>query len=231
MKLSIIHLFTLFGLALCTVLVSDDFSDGNADGWIEMPTGATYAVISGRYCFQDSAQDSAYGASAISDMVGGMSVSDYTCRFNTVLDDGDIVGGVIRTNPYLEHGYALFLNYSAQMIYLLKATAIGQGEVLSILPYTLTAGQEYWVRLEMSGEMIGARLWTGTAGDEPSGWDLTAVDSSFPDAGYFVLFGWTSDSGHVCQMDASFDDVEISDETTMELYSSTWADLKSLYTE
>jgi len=227
MKTAVILLIIISVTSFSTVLVSDDFNDGNADGWIEMPTGALYTVESGRYCFYQTSSDSAFAASLISDNPGSMSVPDYSCRINASNSDGDIVGMLARANPFLNQGYAMFADFSENMIILLKVVGVGQGELLAAQAYTLTIEQEYWMRFELNGNLLGAKIWTGTAGDEPVLWNLSATDTSYPDPGMFALIGYDDDSTAV--IDVSFDDIEITDEITLELQSDSWASIKCLF--
>ncbi|MCD4848821.1 MAG: hypothetical protein K8R76_11610 [Candidatus Aegiribacteria sp.] len=229
MKILIISLTVITAAAFSDVLISDDFNDGNADGWLELPTGASYTVIEGRYCFSQTAPDSVYAISMNSDLFGSMSVSDYTCRTNVILNEGTMIGIVGRFDVILTQGYGIFIEISDTLSYLIlvRIDGIGYGETLALEPCHLSYGQEYWLRLEMNGHFIGGKCWTGTSGDEPDIWNFTAIDSSYQEPGVFALFGY--DSGDNATMDVSFDDVEITDETTLDLQSSSWAFLKAFF--
>lgn len=231
MKTTIILLVVISAASFSTVLVSDDFSDGNADGWTEMPTGASYTVEAGRYCFTQTAPDTVWADSWISDIVGGMSVSDYSCRVNFITDEGEMFGIIGRCGLATIQGYGLFVNIDGTDNYLIlvKIEGIGQGQPLGIMPVSFSYGEEYWLRLEMNGNLIGGKYWTGNAGDEPAVWNLTATDDSYQDPGVFALFGFDSNAGGSAILDISFDDVEITDETTLDLHSSSWASIKTLF--
>ena len=227
MKILIISLTVITAATFSDVLISDDFNDGNADGWLELPTGASYTVNAGRYCFSQTASDTAYAVSMNSDLPGSMSVSDYTCRANAILNEGSMIGIVGRFNVILTNGYGLFIEISDPNSYLIlvRIDGVGQGELLALVPCHFSYGQEYWLRLEMNGHLIGGKYWIGTSGDEPDIWNLTATDNIHQEPGIFALFGY--DSGDIATMDVSFDDVEITDETTLDLQSSSWAFLKA----
>lgn len=231
MKIAIISLVFISAASFSTVLVSDDFNDGNADGWTELPSGASYTVESGRYYFAHTAPDTAWAASVNSDLPGTMSVSDYSCRVNTIILDGNLVGIAGRVNVTLTQGYGLFIDFSGTDNYLIlvKIEGIGQGEVLAWIAGSFSYEQEYWLRLEISGNQIGGKCWTGNVEDEPDTWDLIATDYSYQDPGIFTLFGFDSNSGSSASMDVSFDDVEITDETTLSLQGSSWAFIKAMY--
>ncbi|MCD4706917.1 MAG: hypothetical protein K8S62_04180 [Candidatus Sabulitectum sp.] len=231
MKIVIISLIFMSTSSFSAVLLSDDFNDGNADGWLEVSSGASYTVESGRYCFTHTAPDTVWGASLNSDLTGVMSVPDYSCRANVVLNEGTMVGVVGRADAILTRGYALIIDKSGSTscLILVKVEGIAQGEVLAYQPGTFTSGQEYWLRLEMNGNLIGGKCWIGDAGNEPDVWDLTATDNSFQDPGVFALFGFGSDSRGSAAMALSFDDIEITDETSLALQGSSWAFIKAMY--
>ncbi|MBD3277523.1 MAG: hypothetical protein GF388_04410 [Candidatus Aegiribacteria sp.] len=229
MKYVVLFLMITAAAAFSTVLFSDNFDDGNADGWLEIPSGADYNVVSGRYTFFHSGPDSVFAASGNSDLAGSMSVADYSCRANLISTQGDISGLVIRTNPYLETGYGFFLNFESNVIMLMRGEGLGQGTMLSYQVLPLAQDQEYWMRFEINGDLMGAKIWTGAAGDEPSVWNLTATDSSYPDPGIIGLFSWDDNSGGTAITEVSFDDVEVTDEITLVMENATWADIKTLY--
>ncbi|NOQ21663.1 MAG: hypothetical protein GQ565_03290 [Candidatus Aegiribacteria sp.] len=229
MKILIISLTVITAAAFSNVLISDDFSDGNADGWLELSTGASYAVNAGRYCFSQTASDTAYALSMISDLPTSMSVSDYTCRANVIANEGSMIGIAGRFNLMPTHGYGIFIEISDtnSNLVLVRIDGLGQGTTLALTPCQFVYGQEYWLRLEMNGHLIGGKYWAGTSGDEPYGWTLTATDDAYQDPGIFALFGY--DSGDTATMDISFDNIEITDEIILDLQSSSWAFLKALF--
>lgn len=231
MKTSIVSLIVISAASFSTVLVDDDFNDGNADGWFEIPTGASYTVDAGRYCFTHTAPDTVWADSWISDLVGGMSISDYSCRVNFIANEGDMFGITGRGNIALIQGYGLFVIIDGTVNYLgiVKIEGVGQGQLLAVKTVSFSYGQEYWLRFEMNGNLIGGKYWTGNAGDEPVVWDLTVTDNSYQDPGVFALFGYDCNTGSSASMDVSFDDVEITDETTLDLQNSSWASIKSLF--
>ncbi|MCD4775977.1 MAG: hypothetical protein K8S15_07985 [Candidatus Aegiribacteria sp.] len=231
MKTAILSLIVISAASFSTVLVSDDFNDGNADGWFEFPTGASYTVEAGRYCFTHTAPDTVWADSWISDIVGGMSVSDYSCRVNLMANEGEMFGIVGRGNFTMVQGYGLLIiiDETDKYLVIIKIEGIAQGQLLGVMPVSFSYGQEYWLRLEMNGNLIGGKYWTGNAGDEPVVWNLTVTDNSYQDPGVFALFGYDSNTGGSASMDVSFDDVEITDETTLDLKSSSWAFVKSLF--
>ena len=231
MKITIVSLMIINTLVFSTVLVSDDFNDGNADGWNEEPTGATYTVEAGRYCFFQTVADEANAISWISDSPDVMSVPDYTCRINATIFEGSLAGMVGRFDLYQVHGYGLFieLEESDTLLLLARIDAPQEMEILATQQYSFSYGEEYWLRLEMNGNKIGGKCWTGSVGNEPGNWNLQVTDGTYQYPGVFALVGNDVNSGGSATTDVSFDDVEITDETTLDLQSNSWAFVKTLF--
>ena len=227
MKTAVLALAVLASASFSTVLLSDDFDDGVADGWIEIPTGAIYSVEAGRYCFYHSGSDTLVAVSGTADQFGGMSTPDYSCRANFVRITGGLLGIVVRGDPYQGTGYGLLHWDFLSLLLLVRWEGYSGWTVLDYGSQSVTPGQEYWMRLEVAGNIIGGKIWTGSVGDEPPSWDLTAVDDSYPDPGYFALFGL--DATGTDPLDISFDDVEITDDVTVSLESTTWAGVKRAF--
>jgi hypothetical protein len=206
------------------VLLSDDFEDGNADGWIELPWG-TYEVVDGWYTFTHSDPDTAMTASGNADGPTGMSVADYSCLFRGSLSEGTSMVVGLRLQLTMEDGYVLFVAPGADILQLYRADAVGQGQVLDYTSYDLQYGQDYWMRLEANGDLIGAKLWTGTAGDEPDDWMLQGTDGTYTDPGYVLLCGY--DFNPPASVEVAFDEVVVTDDTTLDFEASTWAGIKA----
>ena len=96
MIIVIISLIVISTSSFSAVLLSDDFNDGNADGWLEAFSGASYTVE----VHTHTAPDTVWGASLNSDLTGAMSVSDYSCRANVVLNEGTMVGIIGRADAF-----------------------------------------------------------------------------------------------------------------------------------
>ncbi len=59
------------------ILFTDDFSDGMADGWLELDTGAEYEVVDECYCIS-AGENVDYGSSFNADQPEGMSIANYS---------------------------------------------------------------------------------------------------------------------------------------------------------
>lgn len=208
------------------VLFSDDFSDGDADGWMTYP-GASYAVEDGWYCFAQSAPEQALAASLNGDNGGGMSVADCSLRARAMPFLGQF-GLMIRFSIFYFHGYAVVFMPEYGMAALVRIDGLAQDPVpLALAPVSVTAGQSYWIRLEAAGALLGVKMWQGTTEDEPGSWLLLANDNSYLTPGSIGLLAMDADSGGTAVLDAHFDDIVVTDDLTLDLSSSTWAGIKA----
>ena len=107
MRVLLLPVLVLSVLAAAEELIYDDFDDGVADGWLEMPSGAEYEVVDGRYHFTHSSADSAGASALTSDMAGSMSVASYSIRAEIEIDYGDLAGVAARYDYLDDSGYTL----------------------------------------------------------------------------------------------------------------------------
>lgn len=219
-------LLALAAPAWATVLFADDFADGDASGWMQLP-GATYTVEAGMYRFTYTAAGEAIAASLNGDSGGGMSVPDCSIRAQCIPAEGQF-GLMIRFSIFYFHGYAVIFSPDYDWAALVRIDGLYSDPVpIAMAPVALTAGQQYWMRLEASGSLLGARIWQGSPGDEPGTWLLLANDGSYLDAGSIGLLAMDADTAGTAVVDASFDDVEVVDDLTLDLDASTWARIKT----
>ena len=209
------------------VLFSDDFDDGAADGWFELPTGATYEVTDGWYHFLMDAPDDAVAGSSSGDQSGSMSVPDYSLRAALIIDAG--LGGLAtRFTGISWQGYIVALEPEMDMAAIIRCDGFSvEPTALAILPITIELGQVYWVRFEVSGDLLGAKIWQGTVEDEPSEWMLLAQDGTYSSPGSIGLGALDSAEGGTASLDCSFDEVAVTDELSLELDPVTWAEIKA----
>ncbi|MCD4668825.1 MAG: hypothetical protein K8S14_00100, partial [Actinomycetia bacterium] len=206
----------------------DDFEDGVADGWVEMPSGAAYEVEGGRYHFSYTSPDTAMAASLTGDLFGLMTVSDYSIRTIVEIGSGDITGITARYDLFDNSGYAVTL--LTEIGGMLVISRMDQGE-LEILSFTFTPiipDQEYWVRFELNGSDIGAKIWTGSTSQEPAAWMITVVDTTYQNPGSVGLLSIDENSGGTASLSAWFDEFMVEDDLTLSLSPSTWAAIKSM---
>jgi hypothetical protein len=213
--------------ACAGVLFSDDFEDGDAEGWMEYPGGADYSVQGGWYVFAQSAPDQALAASLNGDDAGGMSVADCSLRAQADPDAGQF-GLMIRFSIFYFHGYALMFIPEAGVAVIARIDGLASDPVpLAFTPVTIPAGEPSWMRFEAAGPLLGAKIWQGEVGDEPAEWLLIAEDGSYPLPGSIGLLALDADSGGTATIDVGFDDVEVTDDLTLDLSSCTWGRIKA----
>ncbi len=221
---AIVFVLILSVVAVSDTLIYDDFDDGVADGWVEIPSGAAYEVEGGRYHFSYTAPDTVMAASLTGDLFGLMTVSDYSIRTIVEIESGDITGITARYDLFDNSGYAVTL--LTEIGGMLVISRLDQG-VLEILSFTFTPivqGQEYWVRFELNGSDLGAKIWTGST--EPASWLLTVVDTAFQNPGSVGLLSIDENSGGTATLSAWFDEFMVEDDLTLSLSPNTWAAIK-----
>lgn len=224
--MKLLTMLMLVAPAWATVLFSDDFEDGDAAGWMQYP-GPSYYVLDGWYCFSQATPDQAIAASLNGDNGGGMSVADCSFRARSIPVDGEF-GLLIRFSIFYFHGYAVVFMPDYGGAALVRIDGLASEPVpLAVAPVALTPGQPYWIRLEAAGQLLGAKIWQGTPEDEPVSWLLLADDGSYLTAGSIGLLAMDVDSGGTAVVNSSFDDVEVSDDLTLDLDATTWAGIKA----
>jgi hypothetical protein len=227
MRIALAAALAAAALINAEVLVDDNFDDGTADGWVEMPTGATYEVVDGRYHFYQASTDTVYAGSVTGDQYGSMSVSDYSVRTSMQIDAGNMGGVLARFDPFAADGYLVSLLTESGGVMAINRVDDGVPTLLAYTLTTITHGEEYWVRFEVSSDMLGAKIWTGTVSDEPPAWNLTVTDGTYGDAGSAGLFGLDDPDSRAVEMDVWFDDFLVEDDITLDMPADSWGGIKA----
>lgn len=224
------HLRTLLsGLALIIsvtfgeVLFTDDFSSGNDDGWTHLGA-AEYEVVSQEYLIYSSG-DRGQGTSLNGDQSGVMSVADYSVLSSITIEAGRSAGLVCRYNGPSDWYYRLVLKPLTGKLVLERRNDSGATLIMDELDSDILFDTAYLVRLQVEGDQIQGRLWTGFPEDEPAEWLVTADDGVQGEAGSFGVFG--GGNGKV-SWSIKFDDVVVSTPLPESLQSGTWAGIKSV---
>jgi hypothetical protein len=204
------------------VLFSDDFNDGNDDGWTHQGT-ASFQVIDGRYCIH-AQSTRGQGKSINGDQSGDMSTADYSVLSSLVMECGLEGGLIARYSSSDQWYYRMVVKPYSSRILLERKKDLGPSILMDQCDFSLTTGSQYWIRLEVIGDSIRGRIWDGPVDQEPEEWMLTALDSVQGEAGSFGLFAggygkipWSS----------VFDDVVVSAAAGQMLSSVTWASIKT----
>lgn len=206
------------------ILFSDDFNDGNDDGWTRSGS-ASWDVVSGEYLMY-SAGEKGQGTSYNGDENGAMSTPDYSILATINIDAGTNAGMIARFNGPGTWYYKMTLKPAGDIIRLERKQDGGPALLLEEYSIPIELDTEYFVRLQVTGDQICGRIWTGTPDDEPDQWQVSAQDDLQGDAGSFAL---TSGGYGRVRWSCEFDDVVVSTPLPMELSPATWAALKQLY--
>ena len=207
------------------VLFADDFSDGDDDGWTRSGS-ASWQVISGGYQMYTE-DEKGQGTSFNGDQSGIMSTADYSILTTINIEAGTNAGIIARFNGPGNWYYRLILHTGGGGILKLDRKQDG-GPVFLLDEYSLAVNYDtdYLVRLQVSGDWISGRVWTGTPEDEPDQWQVSDQDNIQGEAGSFAL---TSGGYGKVSWSCRFDDVVVSTPVPMELSPVTWASIKHSY--
>ncbi len=228
MRKAIVFVVVFSIIAVSDILIYDDFDDGVADGWFEIPTGASYAVEGGRYHFSHAAPDTAAAVSLTGDLFGSMTVPSYSIRTKIEIESGDVTGIAARYSIFNNSGYAVALltEFGGTLV----ISRLDQGKLV-ILAFCLTSivpDQEYWVRFELNGSNLGVKIWTGSVSVEPDYWLLTVVDTTYQNPGSVGLISIDEFSGGTARLSAWFDEFLVEDDLSLSLNPNTWGAIKSM---
>ena len=225
MKLTTI-LFICTAIIYGSVLFSDDFEDGNADGWTELSTG-TYFVSGGWYHMVNSQLEDCTAGSWNGDQSGSMSVADYSLLIEIYPRDGQS-GPMVRYDTTTSSGYWLVIDPSQDLAGLVYTSGSSGPTVLTTTSISLSYLDYYWMRIEVFGNMIGGKVWQGTPADEPASWLLTASDGILTDPGSICLYAHDGEPGGTATVHNDYDNVEVTDDLTLPLQGTSWGYIKTL---
>lgn len=222
MKKYLLFLVLLVPLAQAqTTYLWDDFNDGDADGWIEMATGATYEVtdsLTYRMSYQGGSDEF-----ALSYWGTLMPAPDYTMLVDFVGHGPTThVGFDARYDPGPMTCYTVYANYGTDDFYIGKYTP---GFILlTIMTYDFEYDVAYSVKFYLSANTLRAKVWeTGTS--EPD-WMLTTTDSDISDAGYIGLECFRNPQG---SFSCDFDNVLVADSIPSVFNQTTWGAIKTVF--
>jgi len=224
----IVRMMTVFLAAVAApradTLFSDDFGDGDADGWFEI-SQIEYQVEEGMYWFHGGYEEN-QGISYSGDSAGFMSVPDYSARCRMIIDTGYFIGLFVRFREDAPYNLMLLLCPPEQklMLYSWHWTGV---TLLDWEPYPVEYDEEHWMRFEVQGAEFRGKAWQGGTGDEPTFWMVSAFDSTVSLPGSVGLFCVGLQGGDV-SLSGRFDDVCVTDPAPTLLESSTWGSIKSV---
>ncbi len=211
------------------VLFEDDFSDGNADGWLEWSSGyaanAQYNVINEEYVLSNSGTGWLPAASHNGDQSGTMSTANYSIVAQITPVNCFRAGILVRGYLPSFRGYLCVIIPSQNYFGISRLTSEGPQPITSI-NMSLYHNQTYWIRFQVEGTSLSGRIWQGTLEDEPASWQLTCSNSQYAEAGRIGCFCCNFGSDDKALLNVRYDNISVSSITT-NLDSSTWASIKS----
>jgi len=204
------------------ILFSDDFNDGNADGWSETGS-ASYQVITGQYCMYGNYGD--IGCSFSGDSCGMMTVADYSFRASVIPELCTFAGIFAR---FTVEGHSLLLiiypDYDLCSLYEMGPISV---TLLDHCNHSIQNNELYWLRLEVEGSEVKGKIWAGTPEDEPIYFQLSASNVNQLEAGSIGLY--CEKTGYDAALSVYYDDAEVTDELSSGLDSRTWGIIKTLF--
>jgi len=225
-KAIIASILVLVPVAYAGILFSDDFNDGDDEGWSHFG-GAGFDVSSGIYYIYSNGTGTR-GISYSGDAAGQMSQSDYSMTARVNFDTGNTAGIAVRYSDSGEWFYVLVLNSLTDEVVLGRGKASGAVIPLDAVPMTIYTEFHCWMKLEVSGTSLGGKVWTGSLEDEPEEWLVLADDSTQPGPGSVALFVTGPYAAGNVLWTCGFDDVEVTDELSLTMTSGSWGTIKSL---
>ena len=234
MRYATAFICALAALASAVTLFEDCFDDGDANGWTECcdePDSALYYVQDGWYHMDLDVQTSGGIYAQNGDDTTGtphvMSCCDYTlyCK-SKAWSPTPHVGFGVRTpeDPLYGECYALWLRYNMGDVVIFRHEAGGGYVILDLEPFSLSYGQEYWIRFDVEGDQLCGKVWQGSISDEPLENTLEVVDNTYTDPGSVLVGCQMYDPG---SRHAAFDSVLVMGE--LGLQSDTWGAIKASF--
>lgn len=213
-------------IAVCSafgdILFTEDFAEGNDDGWTHLGA-AEFQVLSQEYYIYSSGERG-QGTSLNGDLNGAMSTPDYSVLCSIVMETGTSAGLVCRYVDSSQWYYRLVLKpFSGKMV-LERIMDSGPTIVMEEYSVQLTLDTRYLVRMQVEEDFIRGKIWTGTPEDEPQSWNLSVQDAVQSEAGSFGLFA--GGYGKV-SWSMIFDDVTVSTPVSEDFHNCTWAGVKA----
>ena len=199
----------------------DDFTRANQSGLGTSDSGHTWVTQAG-YTVTGNAGAIAFGSPNFASLayLSDAGSLDVDVVHSTVLGvvttggpwiDATVIRMVDSDNLYRLHtefkpSGVLYLKFVRR----LAGTSTDFGGTDVTLATTYSAGTRVWTRVQADGDRLRARVWTGTAGDEPdSGWDLEVDEATEIEGTAFGLYEWRHGTNtNVGSLGVTFDNVE-----------------------
>ena len=210
-----------FSISFAETLFTEDFSDGNDEGWTHIGS-ASFEVMNGEY-FIYTLGEKGQGKSLNGDASGVMSTADYSILCSIVIECGMEGGILARYQGVDQWYYRMVIKPFSSRILLQRKNDSGATVTLDEYSFTFSYGVLYWIRLQLDGDSVQGRIWSGSLEDEPFAWHLETVDSIQQEPGSFGLIA--GGYGKV-SWSSFFDDIVVSTPVPERFLQTTWASIK-----
>jgi len=229
MKVLIASFMIFFSSMLhAEILLEDDFSDGNADGWSAWTSGyganAQYTVTDQEYVLSNSGSGWIPAASHNGDQGGIMSTPDYSIVAQITPVNCFRAGILARGYIPSFTGYLLVIIPSQNTFGISKLTSAGP-EMITSVTMPLSFNETYWVRFELEGTAISGKIWQGSVDDEPSQWQLNCTNSLYSGPGRMGAFCCNFGNDEKALLTVKYDNISVFG-TGNSLDQITWASIK-----
>ena len=225
MKVFSLIALIFINFSFAEVYFEDDFSDGDDDGWIKS-SSAGFLVTNGEYnIFAGGLRGQ--GLALNGDNSGIMSVSDYSIRCVLRIECGLEAGVVARYIASDDWYYQVVFQPASGRIVLERTKLLEPTMTLDEYFLPIALNEEYFVRFQVSGDLIQSKIWQGATEDEPSEWHMEADDSVQANPGSFGLFAGGYGKERV-PWSSVFDNVLVTAPIEQNLTQKTWASIKFL---
>lgn len=225
MKVFSLVALIFLNISFAEVYFEDDFSDGDDDGWIKSGS-AGFLVTNGEYnIFAGGLRGQ--GLTLNGDNSGVMSQPDYSIRCILRIECGLEAGVVARYIGSDDWYYQIVFKPSSEQVILERTKLLGPTMTLDEYFLPLALNEEYFVRFQVSGDLIQGKIWQGTTEDEPCEWHMQANDSVQSNPGSFGLFAGGYGKEKV-PWASLFDNVIVTSPVEQNLAQQTWASIKFL---
>lgn len=172
-----------------TVLFSDDFNDGNADGWVV--DQGTWSVINNTYCQTDTNPGLGFDGRMYSH-VDGSNFSDFNAEVEAVVHSApgrerDVSVPFRATDLQNYYHFRWYSGSSLGDDHLELYKVVNGTPILLNLTYTtlLPVGSTLTIKLSVRGDQLWARVWQ-KGGGASSSKQVSATDSTYT-SGFFGL--------------------------------------------
>ena len=210
------------------ILLEDDFSDGNADGWSAWTSGyganAQYNVIDHEYVLSNSGSGWIPAAAHNGDQGGMMSTPDYSIVAQITPVSCFRAGVLARGYIPSFTGYLLVIIPSQNTFGISKLTSAGP-EMITSLTMPLSFNETYWVRFEVEGTSISGKIWQGAVEDEPSNWQLNCTNSLYSGPGRMGAFCCNFGTDEKALLTVKYDNISVFG-TGSSLDQISWGSIK-----